>query len=403
MVERKQIAVSRMAGPAGPRPAVAAMTPREVFGILRRHVLLMISLTILGFIIGAAAWYLLREYAPKYTAQTYIKVLPPVERDPMTIGGGMVAQGIQYGHRLSIAALIRQQSTLERLIDRDKIRETQWFKRFGDVKAISNVKAVKDLEKNFGAYAQKDGEFVMVSMTCGDKEEAAAIVDEMVDLFLALQGATKRAGVAERLVRLTSQRDSLIRDLDSAERALQDVRIASGLVDLEEHSYPHPITVRLNRLELERDNCHLEIVQLRANIKNLEKRGATEELKNANDNLAVLESKLEGLNKMVEEAAARKRDFDLARIQYQRRVAIRDERKQRLDSVKEQIEKWRIIHEDPETPKVLFVGHAPVPLEASSPRWEIYFPGGAILGLIFGIALALLSRKAKTSEHKDRP
>ena len=367
----------------------------------KQNILLIIFLTISGLIIGGVAWYLLSQYAPKYTAETLIKVLPYAEKDPMTIGTPQIDKDVQYGFRVSMATLIKQQSTLERLIDRDKIRETKWFERFGDVKAISTVKAVKDLEKNFGAYAQKDGEFVMVSMTCGDKEEAAAIVDEMVDLFLALQGTTKRAEVAERLVKLTARQNSLQRDLDSAERALQDVRTASGLTDLEERLFQHPITERLTRLEQEKDNCVLEIKQLRANIENLEKHG--EDTKNAQRNLIVLQSKLEGLEKMRAEAATRKRDFDLARIQYQRRVAIRDERKQRLDSVKEQIEKWRIIHEDPETPKVLFIGYAPVPLEASSPRWEIYFPGGAILGLIFGIAIALLSRKAKTSEHKDRP
>lgn len=205
MVERKQIAVSRMAGPAGPRPAVAAMTPKEVFGILRRHILLVISLTILGFMIGGAAWYLLRKYAPKYTAQTYIKVLPPAEKDPMTIGGGMVGKDIQYGHRLSTAALIGQQSTLQRLIDRDKIQETKWFKRFGEVKAISIVKAFKNLRNRFAASAQRDGDYVVLSMTCGDRAESALIVNEMVDMFLALQGSTKRAGVADRLAQLTAQ------------------------------------------------------------------------------------------------------------------------------------------------------------------------------------------------------
>ena len=373
----------------------------------KQIVLLIIFLTISGLIIGGVAWYLLSQYAPKYTAETLIKVLPYAEKDPMTIGTPQIDKDVQYSFRVSMATLVKQQSTLERLIDRDKIQETQWFKRFGDVKAISNVKAVKDLEKNSGAYAQKDGEFVMVSMTCGDKEEAAAIVDEMVDLFLALQGTTKRAEVAERLVKLTARRNSLQRDLDTAERALQDVRIASGLTDLEERLFQHPITERLTRLEQEKDNCVLEIAQLRANIENLLKQPDSpegkEELKKVKDNLTILEGKLEALDKMRAEAAARKRDFDLARIQYQRRVAIRDERKQRLDSVKEQIEKLKIMHDDPKTPKVLFVGYAPVPLEASSPRWEIYFPGGAILGLIFGIALALLSRKAKTSEHKDRP
>ncbi|MHC4418582.1 MAG: polysaccharide biosynthesis tyrosine autokinase, partial [Planctomycetota bacterium] len=79
-----------------------------------------------------------------------------------------------------------------------------------------------------------------------------------------------------------------------------------------------------------------------------------------------------------------------ARIQYQQRVTIRDERKLMLDSIKEQIEKLRIVREDPETPKVQFVGYAPEPLQVSSPRWQFYFPGGTMLGLMFGVGLAFL-------------
>ena len=271
MVERKQIAASRMVGPAGPRPAVAAMTPREVFGILRRHVLLMTSLTILGLIIGGAAWYLLRKYAPKYTAQTYIKVLSPVEKDPMTIGGGMVGKDIQYGYRSSMAALIGQQSTLQRLIDRDKIQETKWFKRFGEVKAISIVKAFTKLKKRFRASAQRDGDYVVLSMTCGDKEESALIVNEMVDMFLALQGSEKRAGVADRMVKFTAQQNSLQRDLDAAEKSLQDVRTASGLTDLEQRYFQHTITVTLNYLQLRENELLLQIGEAQSSMEEIQK------------------------------------------------------------------------------------------------------------------------------------
>ncbi|MHC4707354.1 MAG: hypothetical protein ACYS8I_09745, partial [Planctomycetota bacterium] len=92
----------RMGMPVAPRPAVAAaaLTPKEVFGILRRHILLMVSTTILGFIIGGAAWYLLLQYLPKYTAQTYIKVLPPVETDPIDVVAALANKDIAYGHRL---------------------------------------------------------------------------------------------------------------------------------------------------------------------------------------------------------------------------------------------------------------------------------------------------------------
>ena len=461
MVEQRQIAVSRMAGPAGPRPVAVALTPKEIFGILRRHMLLMISLAILGFIIGGASWYLLRKYAPKYTARTFIKVLPPVERDPMTIGGGMVAKDIQYGHRLSMAALIKQQSTLQRLINRDKIQEAKWFKRFGEVKAISIVKAFKNLKKRFGASAQRDGDYVVLSMTYSDRGESALIVNEMVDMFLALQGSTKRAEVADRLVKLTAQRDSLQRDLDAAERALKAVRDVSGLTDLEERYFQHTITLTLNYLELRENEFFLQIREAQANIEELEKLAVgpvgvqveheierdpvmlmltqrrvlleaelagrlskfgenhrtvrqTQELineikeerrirkaeiaeqtrqanlKNAQSRLAVWTRRLEELTKMRQETEAKKRDLDLARVQYQQRVAIRDERKQMLGSVKQQLEKLKIMHDDPETPKVQFVGYAPVPLVVSFPRWQIFFPGGTMLGFMFGIGLAFL-------------
>ena len=46
--------------------------------------------------------------------------------------------------------------------------------------------------------------------------------------------------------------------------------------------------------------------------------------------------------------------------------------------------------EDPETPKVQFVGLAPPPLEVSSPLWYVYFPGGTMFGLMCGVGLAFL-------------
>jgi capsular exopolysaccharide synthesis family protein len=105
--------------------------------------------------------------------------------------------------------------------------------------------------------------------------------------------------------------------------------------------------------------------------------------------LIVLQSRLEELERLRQEAETKKEDLDLARIQYEQRVAIREERKQTLDDIKAQIVRYQILHNDPETPKVMAVGKAQEPLEVSSPRWEFYFPGGTILGFMAGIGLAL--------------
>src|SRR4030042_1585785 len=105
-----QIPVGRIPGPLGTRPiarpAAPAMTPKEIFGILRRHILMIVSMITLGLILGGIGWFLLLRYYPRYTAQTFIRVLPPVEKDPATIGGAVVNKDIQYGHRVSVANLI---------------------------------------------------------------------------------------------------------------------------------------------------------------------------------------------------------------------------------------------------------------------------------------------------------
>ncbi len=281
MIEQRQ-AVNKMVGVARPRPsAAAALTPKEVFSILRRHILLIVFLTILGLIMGGAAWYLLGKYLPRYTAQTYITVLPPVVKDPMTIAAALVGKDIQYGHRVSIANIIKRQTTLLDLIDRAEVRETRWFQRFAKFDEKGNIisvdqcrtKAFLDLKKNFGAYAHRDAEFVILSMTCGDTQEAALIVNEMVRLFLASQGTTKRGEVAAKLTEYNNRLKSVQIELDLAELALTTVRTDSGIVDLERplgRYYRHTTEIILDNLALKQDDLKLVIKQAQAQIENLE-------------------------------------------------------------------------------------------------------------------------------------
>jgi capsular exopolysaccharide synthesis family protein len=468
MVEQGQGSIGGMGGRVGARPAAAAaLTPKEVFGILRRHIVLMVSLTVLGFVVGGVAWYLLLLYAPKYRAETYIQVLSPVEKDPTIFVSPLVQKDIQYGYRMSMAALLTQQSTLQRLIDLDTIQQTKWFRSFGDIASEKHkciMRAFEDLKKNLTAYPQRDGDFLIVSMTCGDAQEAADIVNEMVKLFVGWRGTASQSNISARLSKYDQQKVNLQRDLDAAEKSLDEVRTSWGITDLEvsgERRFQHTITVRLNALELELNDRRLEISQIESIIKEYEKLATgpvTEQIsrqveadpvvillrqrlalqesalagvlakfgenhrvvlqvrevideikektrlreaevgelirqsnvKNARDQLVVFRQRLEELQKLRDEAAKEQKQLDLARVQYGQRVAIRDKTREMLESVKETIDKLRIVYEDPETPKVRPVGEAPKPLEVSSPRYEFYFPGGTVLGLLAGVGLAFL-------------
>jgi capsular exopolysaccharide synthesis family protein len=429
---------------------------------------LIVSLTTLGFLVGGVAWFLLLRYNPKYTAETYIRVLPPVEKDPMTITSPLVQKDIQYGYRVSMAALLTQQSMFQKLIDLKKIQETDWFKRFGDIesgqKHRADARALEDLGRNLRANALRDGEFVAVSMTCGGRGEAASIVNQMVDLFIGWRRTVTKGGITEKLAGLDKQELSLQRALDVAERSLEEVRTRWGVSDLEvsgERRFQHTITIKLNDLELELNGLLLQIRQLEGFVEQFERLaigpvteqisrqvetdpvvltlkqqlalqesvyagrrskfgdnhrivrqtrevidGIREEirireveiadlirqsnLKNAEDQLVILGQRLEELKKLRDEAAAEQKQLDMARVQYEQRVAVRDKTREMLDLVREQIEKFKIMHDDPETPKVLSIGPAPEPLRVSSPKWEFYFPGGTVLGMMLGAGLAFL-------------
>jgi capsular exopolysaccharide synthesis family protein len=458
-------AVSRMAGP--PRVASmlqtgqAGLTPKDIYSILRRHVWLIILLTIAGFLFGAGSWFLLARYWSRYTAQTFIRVLPPVEKDPTMIQAAMVGRDIEYGHRLSMAALMKSQSTLQALIDRDPVQQTKWFQRFGVIKEERIRKAVKDLQKRLGASPQRDGDSIVVSMTCGDKKESALIVNEMMDLFISQTGGKKREEISAKLARLEEQRVRVDRDLTAAQGALEDVKRRYGFTDLEEHAFQSLVERKLGDLDIQQNDVVMRIGEIQAAVGRLREQasgpvqvqverqvetdpvmtmlaqqlalresalasalarfgedhrvvrearefinGIEEErlrrkatiaeqtrqanLRNAQDQLTILESRLQELERMREESNSQKKELDAARAQYVERVAIRDERRAMLNLIKEQLEKLKIIHDDPETPKLQFVGQAPEPLEASFPRWEVFFPGGFVMGFLLGVGIAFL-------------
>jgi capsular exopolysaccharide synthesis family protein len=463
MVEERPMPGSRV---AGTRPAlVPALTPKDILNILRRHTLLIVALTILGLVAGGGTWFVLWKYFPNYTARTYIEVLPPEDKDPMAFTTILLQQGILYGYRLSLASIIKGQSTLQELCARDKVKATDWFSgRDRNMK-----KAVAYLDKHFGVFAQRDSSFIEISMTCRSDKESALIVNEMLDLFLASQGGTKREEVASRLARLEEQRVRVQRDLDQANKAIDELRTAWGLTDLEKFVgrwYQHTITLKLNNLEIAKSDLDLAIKQAQTDLKALERLATgpiTEQvehaiendyvmlnlaqqrslleaqlaglltklgenhrvvrqiqelidkiiekrtqrkaeiaeqtrraaLQNGQDNMLVLQERFVELERLRQETEAKQKDLDVARAQYDQRAVIRDERIAMLDDIKQQIEKLKILHDDPETPKVRAVGYAPVPLEmVTSRQWWVWFPTGTVLGFLLSVGLAFLMEVA---------
>jgi len=259
-----------------PRPPVAGgaptLTPKEIIGILRRHVLLMIFSATLGLVIGGVAWYLFRRFLPTYTAQTAIEVLPPGTEDPMEIGSSPGNKDMAYQLRFTKAAFIKQQSTLENLLRRDKVRDTEWFKGFNN----DIPKAVEELGDNLGASPQREGNWIMLSMKCHDKKESALIVNEMLDLFLKGQQAIATRDVREQLAKRTDQQRRLRGELQQAEDTLETIRKGTEFTNLGEQRFRDSIDIKLAGLESMQNQLQNNIAQVETFVTTLRVRAEGE-------------------------------------------------------------------------------------------------------------------------------
>jgi len=216
-----------------PMPAADAMTPKEIMGILRRHIWMIILFTIGGAIVGTGAHFLLQRVYPRYTARAQIEVMPPVEGDPLTFNISQPQKDTYYQFRFTKAALVKQQTLLNELIQDEEIRNTNWFKKFADVDANGNIvggrdkafkKAIEDLEDYLTATAPRDFVFIEVGMTCGSATESAKIVNKMVDKFMASQRELALQSIRAQLAERTKQREEIIRRRDTIEASLANIR-----------------------------------------------------------------------------------------------------------------------------------------------------------------------------------
>ncbi|MBN1796225.1 MAG: hypothetical protein JW804_06095 [Sedimentisphaerales bacterium] len=296
--------------------------------------------------------------APKqsHTATALIKVLPYADTDPMVIGTPQIDREKQKEFRHSLAILMKQQNFLMKLIQRDKIRETEWFKYFGENQVI----AIEDLQKNLNVTEPEETDFLEVAMTCSQPQEAALIVNEMVDMFVARQNDYQVEHVRRKLMELEQRRRSIEQNLDLAERALDDVRKSSGFSDLEERNYRHPVAERFIRLQETVDTLKLQRARLRASALVSDNNEVTPQIKKE---LMETEGVLEEAEQLFQQAALEKHRLDAARMQYQQRAAIRDQLREALGDIKKLIGKYRILAEDPDAGKIQKVDSAPVPLK----------------------------------------
>jgi len=461
---------------AAPMPAAAmgagmAMTPKEILGIIHRHLLMIILFTIAGTFIAGVSWFLLLRYMPRYTATTQIEVLPPTQQDPTQITAQQPQKDIYYQFRFTKSAEMSGQNMMQELLRHPAVRDTNWFRQFAKTDAsgavVSEADAVRyalrDLKNNFRVSAPRDYNFLIVSMTCESPQEAKKIVDTAVNLFLSNQREIARSSTAVELAERRSQRDAIQRTLDQFQRSMDSIaagtryarlNVTAGStfrdymdekladnerrfsqLDSDKSRLESIIATLKNRAtsaeyddvlreQIERDPIaqqmrsniammepqlerllarfgeeHRQVHQARASLEQMKadlvrRQNEIAEIlrlsdwRNAEDQMTALTQQLDTVTRQLQEAQAEYKEIDKIRTEYNRYEIQKQEQQRLLEEMNTLIEKLNAVYNDPTIHKMRSMGAAPEPLEVSFPRWQLFLPGGFMLGLLTGLGLA---------------
>lgn len=231
-----------------------------------RDIILIVSFTLIGLIVGGVLYLCLDKFSPKYTAETAIEVMPPGAKDPMSFEQTPVDMELYYQFRASKAAFMKQENVLQQLLRRDKIRKTKWFKQFNN----DMVDAVENLQDNLVVKTPPNGNWITVSMTSGSAEVSALIVNEMVDLFLREQRTMATKQIRQQLAERTKQQQLIKAQLLQAEDTLIIIRMGTDFVKLDDIGSGGYLESKLAEIESARIVLFREIAMLESHIEMLE-------------------------------------------------------------------------------------------------------------------------------------
>ncbi|MCK5269785.1 MAG: hypothetical protein KAJ46_03335, partial [Sedimentisphaerales bacterium] len=195
------------------------ITYKDVMGILRRRMWLIIIVTTVFVILSAVLWFMFLVYSPEYTSVGFVRCKMPLQGGLFGMGGVIPRKDVIAMATASNAELLNNDSFLSKVLERTKVKETQWYiKRKDDLE-----RRLEDMQKSFSAFPRRDTEFVMVRMVAANPKEAKGILDEALRQFQLQREESATNSLRRSLQALTTQR----REVDAKIRTSQ-----SKLVDL---------------------------------------------------------------------------------------------------------------------------------------------------------------------------
>jgi capsular exopolysaccharide synthesis family protein len=180
MVLTSQFPSGPPAAPGGaPAAGAPSLGPADIMRVLKQRKMLIFITFCLFYVIVVGATVGVYRFAPLWTSEAYIKLVPPPQD-----WGGVTEQILPKDyilHQLATeAARIEDLVVLSDVLAQPEIKETDYYRSFGD----NFEGCLYDLKNRLSTTPVRDTYLIRVSISVKEKEEATRLVNTVVDRYL---------------------------------------------------------------------------------------------------------------------------------------------------------------------------------------------------------------------------
>ena len=176
----------------------AALTAKDFLFAIRRHIWMVIILTVVGLTMGGGLSWALLRWDPQYTATSFLLVSPDVRTITGRSQGG--AREDIDRRIATIAHTVQTDKVYQRAIDGFGIDRTTWF---DDVVNLGQS-PVEELKDEVDVVSSKNNNIIQISMTGRNPSDVATIVDAVTSAAeedIRVDRGTDRTDVMRELQR----------------------------------------------------------------------------------------------------------------------------------------------------------------------------------------------------------
>jgi tyrosine-protein kinase Etk/Wzc len=164
------------------------MTGADVWRVIRANLLLIVCSVVVFAILGFVTNVWLKKFYPRYTAVGVIEVQPNQVIDPVKSPLATADRATIEIEQRTQAELLKHPALLTEVLQTsDKIKTTNWYKQFSDVRD-----AKEDLQDKFEVTPRPDTKLIRVAMSYSNPKDCRDIVEELVGRHLRQENQKRR-------------------------------------------------------------------------------------------------------------------------------------------------------------------------------------------------------------------